>query len=150
MTFISISLYSLHLILATPASPVPSFPGSKFFVCKNSFNCHNIIWSRLLPLKGCTNNNVRKVVQLKIMFYKCFFSYYSLKYGCVSQDRVGYRPYVNVLLTLLVLSLVYAWANTFFSEILESKLQTLGHFTLCCKKKKKMCLLSISQIRSMM
>ena len=126
-------LTPLHLILATPASP---FQASWFqvFVCKNSFNYHSIIWSRLLPLKGCTNNNVRKVTQLKIMCYKWFgiffFSYFVLKYGCVSQDRVGYRPYVHVLLSLLVLSLFYAWANT--SEIFESKLQPLGHFTPHC------------------
>ena len=64
------------------------------------------------------------------MVWDFFFSYFVLKYGCVSQDRVGYRPYVHVLLSLLVLSLFYAWANT--SEIFESKLQPLGHFTPHC------------------
>ena len=52
--------------ITVPSLLVPSF------VCKNSLNYHSIIWSRLLPLEGCTNNNVRKVTQLKVMSYKWF------------------------------------------------------------------------------
>ena len=44
----------------------------------------------------------------------------------VSQDRVGYGPYVNVLPSLLGLSLVYAWANTAFLKYLKVNCRPWG------------------------